>query len=135
MKAILPVEKHQNAKHLDKELIKQYTAIALIEGTMREIIKCKLCTSRNADGASPVYCSLWLLGGEYLSGGGKASGYGYHKTSAAVGQAIRSAGIELLREDGARADINGAGDDAIREALTGITYAMYPEAGQVLIIG
>lgn len=134
MRAILPTEKHQNAKHLDKEIIKQYTAIALIDGAMREAVTCKLYTSRTADGASPVYCSLWTLGGAYNSGRGKASGYGYHKPSAAVGDAIRSAGIELLRDDGSKADINGVGDDAIHDALTAITYAMYPDASQVLII-
>ena len=127
MKATLPTQPVSNARQLDKEVINHYHAIGLIDGEMTPLVDCRLYMSRSGDGASPVYCALWLLHGGYSSGRGTASGYGYHKRSSAVGQAIRSAGIKL---DG---DIEGVGDDAVRDALTAIAVAC--GATQVLIVG
>ena len=130
MKATLPTQPVSNARQLDKEVINHYHAIGLIDGELTPLVDCRLYMSRSGDGASPVYCALWLLYGEngYSSGRGTASGYGYyHKRSSAVGQAIRSAGIKL---DG---NIEGVGDDAVKDALTAIAEAC--GATQVLVVG
>ena len=69
--------------------------------------------------ASTVYASIWIQSsGIYTSGKGKAGGYGYHKESAAIGDAIKSAGIELSK------DIEGLGDGAIEEALKAIALSL-----------
>jgi hypothetical protein len=142
MKATLPTPAKQNAKnHGDKkELIHSYKVIAYepqflardehgipvenplhksYQGNFQEIIDLRLYMSRSGDGASPIYGSIWINGNnQHTSGSGMAGGYGYHKGSAAAGDAIVSAGIKLDR------DINGRGDSAIREALTDIAQAM-----------
>ena len=71
-----------------------------------------------------VYCVAWFslwtydFPGAELCGGtascrgmGKAGGYGYHKASAAMQEALEDAGITLP------ADIAGVGDEAMRDAL------------------
>lgn len=130
MKATLPTQPVSNARQLyKKEVINHYHAIGLIDGEIVPLVDCRLYMSRSGDGASPVYCALWLLYGEngYSSGRGTASGYGYHKRSSAVGQAIRSAGIKLDE------NIDGVGDDAVKDALTAIAEAC--GATQVLVVG
>ncbi len=134
MKATLPTQGASNARQLDKkEVVQKYHAIALFGGDMRKIIDCRLYMSRSGDGTGPVYCSVWILGGEHwTSGRGTASGYGYHKVSAAVSSALSSAGVILTHEDGRQADIGGAGGNAIEDAFRAIGAAM--GADQVLIV-
>ena len=52
------------------------------------------------------------------SGSGRAAGYGYHKASAAAGEAIRNAGFTL------DADIDGRGEGAIVDALLAIAQCI-----------
>ena len=69
--------------------------------------------------ASVVYCSVWIRtrDGRHLSGRGSASGYGYHKQSAALDDALRSAGVSLA------VPIHGAGESAMRQALIAVARA------------
>ena len=60
----------------------------------------------------------------YCSGHGKAGGYGYHKESAALQEAIESAGIKL------RSPIDGAGDSAVRGAMEAINRAAFRKLGK-----
>lgn len=70
--------------------------------------------------ASRSYACIWAHGpdGVSLSGGGYAGGYGYHRGSAAAGNAILDAGIALDE------DINGRGNGAIRDAVEAIARAV-----------
>ena len=114
--------------------------------TEREIVEC-----RTYGAGSTVYCSIWIntvkqekrpAGWVYCStsGKGSAGGYGYHKESAAVADAIKSAGIVLTGSPYGRpsdsdtpaqtramlkkpAYIGGCGDGSIRCALLAIAYA------------
>jgi len=52
------------------------------------------------------------------SGSGRAAGYGYHKASAAAGEAIRNAGFTLSEA------INGRGEGAIVDALLAIAQCI-----------
>ena len=98
-----------------KELVKSYNVIT---DTLREIIMVRCYIGRSAS-ASTVYASIWINSpGYHSSGKGKASGYGYHKESAAIAEAIESAGISLDK------DISGVGDDAIYVALKAIARAL-----------
>lgn len=114
--------------------------------TELEIVDC-----RTYGAGATVYCSIWVQGLKEnkkpagwvygsTSGKGSAGGYGYHKESAAVAGAIRSAGImltgspyglpsnsdtpaqtrALLKKP---AHIGGCGDESIRCALLAIAYA------------
>jgi ribosomal protein L32 len=60
----------------------------------------------------------------YTQGSGRAGGYGYHRPSAAAGEAIRNAGFELLTDEGKPCDIGGVGESAIEEALCAIADAI-----------
>ena len=98
-----------------KELIQTFNVIT---DTLKEIITARCYMGRSAS-ASVVYASLWITAPDYHgSGTGKAGGYGYHKISAAISEAILSAGIELSK------DIEGLGDGAIHEALKAIAEAL-----------
>lgn len=98
-----------------KELIKTYNVVS---NALKELITVRCYMGRSAN-ASVVYASIWVHGPEHFtSGTGKAGGYGYHKSSAAIGDAIKSAGIELSK------DIEGVGDGAIHEALSAIAETM-----------
>lgn len=63
--------------------------------------------------ASAVDCSVWIHGknGEYRTGRGRATGYGYHKESAALEYALRAAGFEFFDSWG------GSGEQAMNTAL------------------
>lgn len=116
--------------------------------TERTILTCRTYTKGRGD---TVYASLWVhriseknkpASWEYgeTSGRGQAGGWGYHKASAAVAEAISSAGIELWGSPYARpvngdspavtramlkkhAHIGCCGDSSIESALSAIAYA------------
>ena len=96
------VKKAENAKRPDnKELVSAYSLVVrLPSGEMREVVTVKCYMGRSAS-ASVVYAVLWVRckDGEWTSGSGSAGGYGYHKESAAIADAVTSAGIELKDMD------------------------------------
>ncbi|MHB1266631.1 MAG: hypothetical protein ACYCY2_03385 [Acidithiobacillus ferriphilus] len=97
-----------------KELIKVYNVIT--DGLVN-IITARCYMGRSAN-ASTVYASIWINAPGYHSGGhGKAGGYGYHKESAAIGNAIENAGITID-------SIHGGGESAIEDALKAIASAL-----------
>ena len=76
-------------------------------------------------------CLLWIHGKTaYGRGIGRAGGYGYHKSSAALDSAIRDAGITLHgdvygREKTNRiASIGGIGESAMNEACESIARSV-----------
>lgn len=88
-----------------------------------------MSSSRNA---STVYCSIWVYtkDGKTHTGHGTAGGYGYHKESAALSAAIKSAGIELwgdqynrTKSPKKKAFISGCGATAMHDACNAIAYA------------
>lgn len=75
------------------------------------------------------YACVWIndsASNTHISGGGKASGYGYHRASAALQSAFADAGV-LLNDA-----IDGRGEGAMRDALTAIAIAL--EYTQFIII-
>ena len=101
------------------------TLVVLHDGAMRTV--CKVSMKFPRDGAGRVSCIVWVStpGAGYSWGAGTASGYGYHKPSAAFSAAIRDAGVSLTHECGKTADIGGVGDGAIDDAMLAITKAVY----------
>ena len=129
--ATLPPTTQSNGKNLSpqKELVGAMSAIAVINGKMREVVVARWYMARKSDGASPVYASIWTYGAGFdISGHGRATGYGYHKASAALSKALDSAGIVLSER------IDGLGDGASQRALEAIARAIAGDAAEILII-
>lgn len=138
MKATFKPGKFDNARNWDgeKERVNSWKVVApdptLPDGICELIdARCYMGKSRNA---STVYASVWIHGpgSDWHSGRGNAGGYGYHKESAAIGDALASAGVELWgspysNEQGdetKRAHINGCGSSSIEAALRAIAAAL-----------
>lgn len=93
MKAKIVKENQFNASQpKNKETVNTLRVCAVVKGEIKEVITARFYMGRSSQ-ASVVYCCLWVSG--VCSGYGTASGYGYHKESAALQEAIHSAGIEL----------------------------------------
>lgn len=154
MKAIIK-NQVSNAKNYggEKETISKYVILARTTHCkeLREIVDCRVYMGRSRN-SSTVYASLWVNTFDaHTSGTGSAGGYGYHKESAAIQDAITSAGIELYgsaygepqrwnydekreytpqellsikrKHDKQRCHIGGVGDAAIQTALEAIAKA------------
>lgn len=102
---------------IKKELVSTWNVIVNDNGKLINLITVR-CYMGRSSSASVVYATVWVHGDHYTSGTGKAAGYGYHKQSAAIGDAIENAGIEMSES------INARGDSAITEALEAIARAM-----------
>ena len=129
--ATLPPTTQSNGKNLSgqKEMVSAMSAVALINGKMREVVVARWYKARKSDGASPVYASIWTYGAGFdISGHGRATGGGYHKASAALSAAIDSARIVLSER------IDGLGDGASQRALEAIARAIAGDAADILII-
>jgi hypothetical protein len=121
MIATLPERSVLNGKNLTpgKELIRAASVVGIdADGAPREWIIARWYMARRGDGASPVYCSVWAHSGISLAGHGRATGYGYHKGSAALDAALDSAGVKLS------ARIDGVGEQAEWAALESVARAM-----------
>lgn len=115
----------------NRELVHAYKLIELKKdayGDVKELVDCRLYMGRSAN-ASRVYCTIWINAEPHYGGAsGSAGGYGYHKQSAAVADAISGAGIVLSE------NIGGVGSNAIRGAITAIGVALgYPEETTAII--
>lgn len=85
----------------------EYLFIARVGDKLKDVIRCRLYSTKVR-----WYCCIWIqTETDYVSGSGYAGGYGYHKPSAAVSDAIQAAGYELSE------DIDGRGDSAIEQAI------------------
>jgi len=146
MRAILPADPRSNAITFGdkKELIEAIKVVGRLNGKLACVAEARFYMARRSDGASPVYCALWVHGDKYTSGRGVASGYGYHKSSAALQNAIGSAGIELMGSNYARwgdqkpnfklhASISGCGDGSMQMAMKAIARAAGAR-GELLIV-
>lgn len=101
-----------------KELIGTWNVIVNSDDGLKNIITVRCYMGRSTN-ASTMYASIWIYDEKHhTSGTGKAGGYGYHKASAAIADAIESAGIELDE------DISGRGDSAIEESLEAIAATL-----------
>ncbi len=126
---VMSVEAKHNAKNLggEKETTDTWTLVAQTSQGLRGIVTVRCYMGRSAQ-ASVVYASIWVRAGEYYaSGHGKAGGYGYCKASAAVDEAIRSAGITLSRS------IAGVGTQAIEDAMLAIARHYYGDVPMLIV--
>lgn len=98
-------------------LTRGYKAVYLKNGQLVDLVDLRIAFSSSG---TPYAC-VWVyvpgeftnneMGGIWSNGSGTASGYGYHKGSAAVEYAFRSAGIRFSES------IDGRGWEAIKSAV------------------
>jgi hypothetical protein len=93
-KIIKPNQFNAQQPASSKEVVNTLTVLTVVKGEIKELAVARFYMSRSAQ-ASVVYCCLWLHGDKGASGKGSTGGWGYHKESAALQEAINSAGIEL----------------------------------------
>lgn len=123
------IDTQSNAKHLDKETTSTLGLVARVDGKLSKVVDARFYMSRSADGAGPVYCNVWVHGATgNISGRGKATGYGYHKPSAALGEAIESAGFTLDK------NISGVGSEAMRETCLAMAVAVGCDVSEHLFV-
>lgn len=128
----------------EKEMIDTYNAVILHKGELLQPVTVRWYMGRSSK-ASTVYCSIWVYGkGIHVAGHGSAGGYGYCKRSAALADALRSAGIELYGDQYGRdnstarlrksASISGVGMDACRSAIEAICKALGYRGKCIIVI-
>lgn len=130
MKAIIKIAHAENISNQafnarDKQaLIHQYTVLGIVDGEIKSLAEARIymSASRSAERMTAI---LWVHGKNYASGSGYAGGYGYHKQSAAVGNAIEAAGFELDRHF-----IGGGGDSVLIDALKAVAFAAWPDVDE-----
>jgi hypothetical protein len=167
MRAVITEKRGKSADNMGgkRELVESWVVVGIYKGALANVITCRAYMGRSAS-ASTVYASIWISAGPRLvkssdgdyisfadgvSGSGSAGGYGYHKVSAAIGDAIQNAGVHLFGDvydgsnrynyeekraytpeelaarkkeaDKKRAYISGVGDSAIEAALKAIAKA------------
>lgn len=133
MQASITIPARQNGKNLDNDKERTLTLQAVAptsptDPTPRVYAEARFWMGR-ARTASTVYCSVWVRApGTSASGHGTAGGHGYHKPSAALALAMRSAGITLTESIGA------AGTRAMEEALRAVAIAAGAPADHVVIV-
>lgn len=97
-------------KREEKNIQHGYKAICISEdGKLCELVDLRI---GNTD--ATAYTCVWINDTDhktYAYGSGKASGYGYHRTSAAAESAFLSAGMSFNQSFG------GCGDTMMREAV------------------
>lgn len=98
---------YRREKHFDSQL-------SLIDLDMGREIACVRFYWPN----ETVYCVVWIWSDKLARGCGKAGGGGYHKLSAALGEALSRAGITLSEP------IDGCGDYAMDKALLALARHM-----------
>jgi hypothetical protein len=130
MKAVLSTSKIFNAQHPggSKIIIDVLTVAVIRNGEIETPVRATFYMGRS-NNASVVYCYLWVE--NRCSGNGQAGGYGYHKQSAALDAAIKSAGIKLTgspyddeHHENRQCHIDGCGSDSMHRALVAITWAL-----------
>lgn len=129
MIATLPKHPVSNARQLDKQLASAYTLVAY-DGGFKEIVRVKIWATKTG---SRYYAAIWVQGDDsnnrpWVSGAGSAGGWGYHKASAALSEALDSAEIKLFRSQEQidytkAADISGRGETVLQEAIYAIGRA------------
>ena len=145
MKAIFNGNNDSNARNYsgEKERTSSYVVVGKRKGKLSSVVEARFYMGRSS-GSSVVYCSLWVQGDNHCSGTGKAGGYGYHKESAALADAIKSAGITLYGSNYAhwgdqkpsyktQSRISGCGESSMAMALMAIARAA-GATGQLLIV-
>ena len=121
----------QNAKQPEnKEMVCCYNVVVAAKARLINAVTARLYMGRSKN-ASVVYACLWIRSQDYYcSGKGQAGGGGYDKRSAAVAEAINSAGVTLFDDND---NDNRVYEGNIEESLEAIVRALGYK-GKLLLI-
>lgn len=100
--------KSSHREREEKNVCHGYKAITIVDGKCRELVDLRIGQTNAA-----AYACVWCLDDEnkFGCGSGQATGYGYHRASAAAEAAFRAAGVTF------DSGFSGMGDSAIRDAV------------------
>ena len=123
--------------HRDREekngLAYGFKAVTLRKGKLEDLVEVRVAFTKGGT----CYAVAWIHqppeycpdgAGMRGSGSGSAGGYGYHKGSAAVEQALRRAGVTLDEE------IGGRGWEITREAILATARALVNDSAFVYLV-
>ncbi len=100
VRAVFDAKPAENARQPDTPLSSAWSLVVRHKGEMREAVCVRSYYNPKGSGMQPVRACIWIRpadsGAEWRSGKGSASGCGYHKESAAVADAVSSAGVRLF---------------------------------------
>jgi len=114
MKAIVKKERVEGNVASNRKEDSFYYQYTVVDASLNNVLELRLYATN-----ARHYACVWAHASPYyLSGGGYAGGYGYHRASAAAEAAICDAGIKLSDP------IGGRGDSAIQDALMAIAKAV-----------
>ena len=155
LRAILGATPAENARQPDTALSSAWSLVVRHGGELAEAVTVRTYYSPRGSGMQPVRACIWISaprgsGAAWRSGRGSAGGCGYHKESAAIADAVRSAGVTLQGEPAGRYrpagsapvdrsrpfDFGGTGDSYYRDIFEAIARAMgyRVPAGSALLI-
>lgn len=138
LRAVFSADPKENARQPDTPRNSSYTLVVRHKGELREAVSVVTYYNPRGSGMQPVRACIWVrpadYNGPWRSGKGSASGCGYHKESAAIADAVSSAGITLYgrapwarerqRGDSRRVfDFGGTGSSGYREVFEAIARA------------
>lgn len=131
MKATLPAADTFNGKNLHGDKPLTCAIIILDRKTGHEPVRAIVWHSQSK---GSNYATVWAhskLPGAFarhVAGHGRATGWGYHRPSAALGAAFKSAGVHLDES------INGVGDGAMERACIAVAVALgYKESNLAVV--
>ena len=113
-------DSNARGRYASKELVASYTVVAWHKGDFALPVRVR-CYMGRGNSASTVYANVWIGGGpgkHSSSGHGTAGGSGYDKLSAAVDEALWSAGVRLENR------FHGEGEYPTKEALKAVAWKM-----------
>ena len=128
----------RNAQQPKTPMVGCGSLVAKRNGGMSEVITVRTYFNEKGSGMNPVKACVWISradGSGESSGLGSASGCGYHKESAAIAEALGSAGVSLFGNlyprygDSTRVDykkqihFGGTGASAYREIFEAVARA------------
>lgn len=135
MKAKFGKQKKSARRYDNKETVQTWKVLVAYKGDLITPVRAEALMGRSSN-ASVVYANIWINGKDSFStsGTGSAGGYGYHKTSAAISEALGNAGVTLWgspytnygEDENLKKQcwINGCGDTSILQALEAVTRAL-----------
>jgi hypothetical protein len=126
MRAQLPTENTSNGKnfHGEKPFTMAFVIVDRLTGD--QPVKAVVWHSQSK---GSNYAAVWAHSrARSFAGHGRATGYGYHRPSAALGAAFDSAGVKLSE------DIEGRGESAMKEACIALAVAMGYKAHKLEVV-
>ena len=105
------------AKNFNRDKMLTTAIVATDKTTGRKIVDCRVYIGK-VNSATTFYCSIWIYGEKLYTGLGKAGGGGYHKSSAAMYEALHNAGWTVSEP------ISGSGDGAMCKAAVAVAQAV-----------